>query len=50
MGAYHGKYGFTTFSHQKSISKKGTWLDIPIRYAPYSGKLKLLKRLFKLLS
>ncbi|AXT19851.1 aldehyde dehydrogenase family protein [Flavobacteriaceae bacterium AU392] len=49
-GAYHGKTGFTTFSHQKAIVKKGTWLDISLRYAPYKGKLKLLKRLFKYLS
>lgn len=49
-GAYHGKTGFTTFSHQKAVVKKGTWLDVSLRYAPYKGKLKLLKRLFKYLS
>ncbi|NND26633.1 MAG: aldehyde dehydrogenase [Flavobacteriaceae bacterium] len=50
MGAYHGKHGFDTFIHKKGIVKKGNWLDIPIRYAPYKGKMPLLKRLFKLLS
>jgi aldehyde dehydrogenase (NAD+) len=47
IGAYHGKHGFDTFSHHKSISKRGTWFDPPVRYAPYKGKLGLLKRMFK---
>ena len=42
MGAYHGKIGFDTFSHKKSIVDKKTWLDLPMRYQPYKkfyGKL-----------
>lgn len=35
MGAYHGKEGFRTFSHYKSIVDKKTWLDLPMRYQPY---------------
>ena len=35
MGAYHGKTGFDTFSHDKSIVDKKTWLDLPMRYQPY---------------
>lgn len=35
MGSYHGKAGFDTFSHQKSIVDKKTWLDLPMRYQPY---------------
>lgn len=35
MGAYHGKTGFDTFSHRKSIVDKKTWLDLPMRYQPY---------------
>ena len=35
MGSYHGKVGFDTFSHIKSIVDKKTWLDLPIRYQPY---------------
>lgn len=46
MGHYHGKYSFDTFSHRKSIVKTGTWLDFPVRYAPYRSKLALLKKLF----
>ena len=49
IGAYHGKHGFDTFSHHKSVSKRGTWIDPTIRYAPYNNKLGLLKRMFKLL-
>lgn len=39
MGSYHGKDGFDTFSHYKSIVDKKTWLDLPMRYQPYRSKL-----------
>lgn len=39
MGAYHGKTGFEAFSHQKSILDKKTWLDLPMRYQPYTSAL-----------
>ncbi|MFY7739562.1 MAG: aldehyde dehydrogenase [Flavobacterium sp.] len=45
IGAYHGRLSFETFSHKKSIVNKSTWLDLPMRYAPYKGKLKTLKKL-----
>lgn len=47
IGTYHGKYSFQAFSHQKSVSKKGTWLDVPLRYPPYKGKLGWIKKAFK---
>ena len=47
VGAYHGRRSFDTFSHKKAIVKKGNWLDIPIRYAPYKGKIKLIKLFLK---
>jgi len=47
IGAYHGKLGFAAFSHQKSILKKATWLDIPLRYAPYKNKLKTIEKILK---
>ncbi|WP_425555621.1 aldehyde dehydrogenase [Flavivirga amylovorans] len=50
MGAYHGKTGFDTFSHNKSISKRGNWIDPGVRYAPYKGKFNLLKKMFKYFS
>ena len=39
MGAYHGEAGFNAFSHTKSIVDKKTWIDLPIRYQPYSSGL-----------
>lgn len=36
MGSYHGKAGFDTFTHYKSIVDKKTWMDLPMRYQPYS--------------
>ena len=45
MGNYHGKASFDLFSHQKSIMKKGNWLDVALRYPPYDGNLKWLKKL-----
>ena len=47
MGAYHGKLSFDIFSHKKSIVKRGTWLDIPLRYAPYGDKLKTIRKVLK---
>lgn len=35
MGSYHGKAGFDTFTHYKSIVDKKTWIDLPLRYQPY---------------
>lgn len=39
MGSYHGKNGFETFSHTKSIVDKKTWMDLPMRYQPYKKGL-----------
>jgi aldehyde dehydrogenase (NAD+) len=47
MGSYHGKHTFYTFSHKKPIVKKGNWLDLPLRYAPYKGKSKMIKFFLK---
>ena len=47
IGAYHGQFSFDTFSHKKPVVKKANWLDLPIRYAPYKGKLSLIKKVFK---
>lgn len=48
IGKYHGKLSFDTFSHNKGVVTRYNWLDIPIRYAPYKGKLKKLRTLLKL--
>lgn len=48
MGSYHGKLSFDTFTHSRSIVKKAAWLDLPIRYRPYSpARDKLLHRFLK---
>ena len=48
IGSYHGKFSFATFSHYRSILKKATWLDLPIRYAPFTNfKNKLIKIFLK---
>jgi aldehyde dehydrogenase (NAD+) len=44
IGSYHGISSLNTFSHKKAIVQKGTWLDLPMRYAPYKTKLKILKK------
>ena len=45
MGAYHGRYGFETFSHHKSVLKKSTKVDPKMAYPPYTGiKKALIKR------
>ena len=46
MGAYHGKTGFDTFSHHKSIVDKKTWMDLPMRYQPYKQIHARLIRMF----
>lgn len=46
MGAYHGKTGFDTFSHMKSIVEKHNWIDLPMRYHPYRGIYEKLLRRF----
>lgn len=45
IGSYHGKASFDTFSHDKSVLKNFFWLDLNWRYAPYKGKLSVLKRI-----
>jgi len=46
MGSYHGKFGFDTFSHKKSIVWGETMIDFPIRYAPFNQlKFRILKKI-----
>ena len=46
MGSYHGQVGFDTFTHYKSIVDKKNWIDLPIRYQPYSPWKEKLIRMF----
>lgn len=49
FGDYHGKRSFETFSHRRSLLKRSTKVDMPVRYPPYkaSYKLKVVKKLMK---
>ena len=46
MGSYHGRVGFETFSHYRSIVDKKTWMDLPIRYQKYTGLKEEMMRMF----
>ena len=46
MGAYHGKLSFDTFTHYKSVVDKKTWMDMPLRYAPFDAKKEKILRMF----
>ncbi len=48
MGSYHGKKGYETFSHFKSVLYKSNLLDISLRYPPYTkNKQKIIKKITK---
>lgn len=47
MGSYHGKQSFDTFTHYKSVMRRGK-PDFPFRYPPYTDKkLSLLRQFLK---
>ena len=46
MGSYHGKAGFDTFTHYKSMVNKANWIDLNMRYQPYSELKEKLVRMF----
>ena len=47
-GSYHGRWGFETFSHRKSVYRRPGWVvDPPLLNAPYTGwKQRLTRRVF----
>ena len=47
FGSYHGFNSFKAFSHKKPVMKRSNLIDIPIRYAPFKNKLKILKLIMK---
>ena len=48
MGSYHGIHSFNTFTHEKAIVKKYFYMDVPLRYQPYTKfKNKLIKVFLK---
>lgn len=46
MGAYHGKAGFDTFTHYKSLVQKKAHPDLPLRYQPYNRAKDAVVRIF----
>jgi len=49
IGYYHGRSGFETFSHKKSIVMKKFWGDFNVIYPPYKHPLSVLKKAMKIL-
>lgn len=48
MGQYHGRKSFDTFTHEKSILKRTTKVDLDMRYHPYSEiKQKIIRLVMK---
>ncbi|MBR3388202.1 MAG: aldehyde dehydrogenase [Bacteroidales bacterium] len=35
MGSYHSERSFLAFSHERSVLKSPTWIDLAFRYMPY---------------
>lgn len=46
LGSYHGKTGFDTFTHYKSIVNKKTFVDLPARYQPYKKSHDKIAKMF----
>lgn len=44
MGSYHGRAGFDTFTHERSVLVSRNWADFPVKYPPFRN-IKLLKKL-----
>lgn len=47
MGAYHGRYGFETFSHAKSVLTKTTRFSAQSVYPPFGDKVRLMRKILK---
>ena len=47
IGAYHGKHSFYRFTHAKPVMKTPGWFDPAIKYPPFEGKMKWIKKLIR---
>ncbi len=47
QGAYRGKASFDCFSHARTVTSTPGWVEflLAVRYPPYEGKLKMLRRM-----
>ena len=48
FGKCHGRHGFASFSHQKSITHRAFGFDQQVRFPPYAKNLRWLKILLRL--
>ena len=46
IGSYHGKKGFETFTHYKSVVNKKNIIDLPMRYQP---RKKLYEKIVRMI-
>jgi aldehyde dehydrogenase (NAD+) len=46
-GAYHGKYGFDTFSHRRTVITRTKFFDVSARYAPYGNNFAWARLFFR---
>ena len=44
MGNYHGYESFLVFSNQRAVINTPTWIDLPLKYAPFKY-FKLIKKI-----
>jgi len=44
MGAYHGRFGFDTFSHHRAVHVRSTKVDPALLYPPYGSRKEWLLR------
>lgn len=47
IGSYHGKESFNTFTHNKAVLRRGTFIEFPFRFAPYRNKIGIIRKLMK---
>lgn len=47
MGGYHGVHGFRTFSHTRGVVQRYGVADVPLRYPPYAGNLKWIRKVMR---
>jgi aldehyde dehydrogenase (NAD+) len=47
VGSYHGFAGFRAFSHETSIMRRSSRLDVPLKYPPYGNALSLIRKVMR---
>lgn len=47
MGTYHGEKSFNTFTHEKGVVERGTFVEFSFRFAPFKDKINLLRKVMK---